>query len=169
VIVPLMYGPATAWCRNILAAGQCTLTFGGEEMVLTAPEVTATRIQVAAGPEEAGHGGIIPADVPRHSLSSVTSTPQDLQEHAWLARLDWPHPALGQCHCQVRLAVASSSRRLDWLRSSPDRLSLRIDRRYGRQTEREEQLVLVAAGLAVHAVAPLAERQVRPLRAGRTM
>ena len=39
VIVPLMYGPATAWCCNILAAGQCTLTFGGEEMVLTAPEV----------------------------------------------------------------------------------------------------------------------------------
>jgi len=39
VIVPLMYGPGTAWCRNILAAGQCTLTFEGEEMVLTAPEV----------------------------------------------------------------------------------------------------------------------------------
>ena len=39
VVVPLMYGPGTAWCHNILAAGECTLTFAGEDMVLTAPEV----------------------------------------------------------------------------------------------------------------------------------
>ena len=39
VLVPLMYGPGADWCRNILAAGRCTLTFRGEEAALTAPEV----------------------------------------------------------------------------------------------------------------------------------
>jgi deazaflavin-dependent oxidoreductase (nitroreductase family) len=39
VLVPLPYGPETDWCRNVLAAGRCTLTVDGEEVALTAPEV----------------------------------------------------------------------------------------------------------------------------------
>jgi deazaflavin-dependent oxidoreductase (nitroreductase family) len=39
VLVPLMYGPGTDWCRNILAAGHCSLTFDGEELLLAAPDV----------------------------------------------------------------------------------------------------------------------------------
>jgi hypothetical protein len=44
VLVPLMYGPGTYWCRNILAAGRCTLTFDGEELALAAPEVVRAAI-----------------------------------------------------------------------------------------------------------------------------
>ncbi len=39
VLIPLMYGPDTDWCRNIVAAGHCTLTVDGEELALTTPEV----------------------------------------------------------------------------------------------------------------------------------
>lgn len=39
VIVPLMYGPRVDWCRNILAAGGCTLSLTGKEFTLSAPEV----------------------------------------------------------------------------------------------------------------------------------
>jgi deazaflavin-dependent oxidoreductase (nitroreductase family) len=39
VVIPVVYGPGADWCRNILAAGSCTLTLDGEELALTAPEV----------------------------------------------------------------------------------------------------------------------------------
>jgi deazaflavin-dependent oxidoreductase (nitroreductase family) len=29
VVIPLVYGPSADWCRNILAAGGCTLTLRG--------------------------------------------------------------------------------------------------------------------------------------------
>jgi deazaflavin-dependent oxidoreductase (nitroreductase family) len=44
VLVPLMYGARTDWCRNILAAGSCTLTFDGEDLALTAPEVVLAQV-----------------------------------------------------------------------------------------------------------------------------
>ena len=39
VLVPLTYGPGTDWCRNVLAAGGCTLVLGGREQRLTRPAV----------------------------------------------------------------------------------------------------------------------------------
>jgi hypothetical protein len=34
-----VYGPSVDWCRNVLAAGGCTLTVGGEDLAFTAPRV----------------------------------------------------------------------------------------------------------------------------------
>jgi deazaflavin-dependent oxidoreductase (nitroreductase family) len=39
VLISLPYGPETNWCRNVLAAGECTITVDGEELALTQPEV----------------------------------------------------------------------------------------------------------------------------------
>jgi hypothetical protein len=39
VVIPLVYGPSVDWCRNVLAAGGCTLTVGGEDLAFTAPRV----------------------------------------------------------------------------------------------------------------------------------
>jgi deazaflavin-dependent oxidoreductase (nitroreductase family) len=39
VLIPLVYGPRADWCRNVLAAGHCTLTLDGKELALTAPQV----------------------------------------------------------------------------------------------------------------------------------
>ena len=47
VLVPLMYGPGTDWCRNVLAAGRCTLTFEGAEVALTDPRVVPARVAEA--------------------------------------------------------------------------------------------------------------------------
>jgi deazaflavin-dependent oxidoreductase (nitroreductase family) len=52
VFVPLMYGPGTDWCRNIVAAGRCTLTFDGQELALTAPEVVPASVAEAQLPAE---------------------------------------------------------------------------------------------------------------------
>jgi deazaflavin-dependent oxidoreductase (nitroreductase family) len=41
VIIPLPYGPDTDWCRNVLAAGGCTLTLNGAEYALTSPRLLA--------------------------------------------------------------------------------------------------------------------------------
>jgi deazaflavin-dependent oxidoreductase (nitroreductase family) len=46
----LPYGPTTDWCRNVLAAGGCTLTLAGEELPLTAPEVVPTSVAAAQVP-----------------------------------------------------------------------------------------------------------------------
>jgi deazaflavin-dependent oxidoreductase (nitroreductase family) len=53
VLVPLMYGPDTDWCRNILAAGHCRLTFDGEELALTAPHVVRAAVAESQLPPEA--------------------------------------------------------------------------------------------------------------------
>jgi deazaflavin-dependent oxidoreductase (nitroreductase family) len=39
VVVCLVYGAGADWCRNILAAGGCTLTLDGVDLPLTAPRV----------------------------------------------------------------------------------------------------------------------------------
>jgi deazaflavin-dependent oxidoreductase (nitroreductase family) len=54
-LILLPYGPVTDWCRNVLAAGQCTVTLEGEDLSLGAPEV------VPASDAEAR----VPADVAR--------------------------------------------------------------------------------------------------------
>jgi deazaflavin-dependent oxidoreductase (nitroreductase family) len=38
-VIPLVYGPSADWCRNVLAAGGCTLTLGGLDLPFTAPRV----------------------------------------------------------------------------------------------------------------------------------
>jgi deazaflavin-dependent oxidoreductase (nitroreductase family) len=52
VLVPLMYGLRTDWCRNILTAGHCTLTFDGEELGLAAPQVVGAAIAEPQLPPE---------------------------------------------------------------------------------------------------------------------
>jgi hypothetical protein len=47
-----MYGPGTDWCRNILAAGHCTLTFDGEALVLAGPDVIRAAIAEPQLPAE---------------------------------------------------------------------------------------------------------------------
>jgi deazaflavin-dependent oxidoreductase (nitroreductase family) len=39
VIIPLVYGPRADWCRNVVAAGHCTLTLDGKELALMDPQV----------------------------------------------------------------------------------------------------------------------------------
>lgn len=38
-VIPLPYGAHTDWCRNVLAAGTCTLRWHGQEYLLEQPEV----------------------------------------------------------------------------------------------------------------------------------
>jgi deazaflavin-dependent oxidoreductase (nitroreductase family) len=40
-IIPMTFGPGTDWCRNVLAAGGCTLRSGGTTYRLTAPQILA--------------------------------------------------------------------------------------------------------------------------------
>ena len=55
VVITLPYGSGTDWCRNVLAAGGCRLTLGGEELELTAPQVVPASVAEAQ----------VPADVAR--------------------------------------------------------------------------------------------------------
>jgi deazaflavin-dependent oxidoreductase (nitroreductase family) len=38
-IIPLPYGSNVDWCRNILAAGQCTISWNGKDYLVGEPEV----------------------------------------------------------------------------------------------------------------------------------
>jgi deazaflavin-dependent oxidoreductase (nitroreductase family) len=38
-VIPLPYGASTDWCRNVLAAGKCTLRWHEQEYLLEKPEV----------------------------------------------------------------------------------------------------------------------------------
>jgi hypothetical protein len=38
VVIPVVYGDGADWCRNVLAAGRCTLTLNGQELVLIEPQ-----------------------------------------------------------------------------------------------------------------------------------
>ena len=40
-VIALVYGASVDWCRNVLAAGGCTLAVGGEDFAFTAPSVVA--------------------------------------------------------------------------------------------------------------------------------
>ena len=54
-LILLPYGPVTDWCRNVLAAGQCTVTVDGQDLALSAPEVVPASVAEAR----------VPADVAR--------------------------------------------------------------------------------------------------------
>jgi deazaflavin-dependent oxidoreductase (nitroreductase family) len=54
-LILLPYGPVTDWCRNILAARQCTVTVDGQDLALSAPEVVPASVAEAR----------VPADVAR--------------------------------------------------------------------------------------------------------
>ena len=41
VVIPLVYGPGADWCRNILAAGRCTLTLNQQELTLREPRIVS--------------------------------------------------------------------------------------------------------------------------------
>ena len=55
MFILLPYGPITDWCRNVLAAGQCTVTVDGQHLALSAPEVVPASVAEAR----------VPADVAR--------------------------------------------------------------------------------------------------------
>jgi deazaflavin-dependent oxidoreductase (nitroreductase family) len=38
-VIALVYGASVDWCRNVLAAGGCTLTVSGQDLAFTAPRV----------------------------------------------------------------------------------------------------------------------------------
>ena len=54
-LILLPYGPVTDWCRNVLAAAQCTVTVDGQDLALSAPEVVPASVAEAR----------VPADVAR--------------------------------------------------------------------------------------------------------
>jgi hypothetical protein len=52
MVIPLVYGPQADWCRNVLAAGNCTLTLDGNDIELIEPLVISwveAEPQVSAG------------------------------------------------------------------------------------------------------------------------
>jgi deazaflavin-dependent oxidoreductase (nitroreductase family) len=51
VLIPLAFGPEADWCRNILAAGGCTLTFRGSEFVLEQPDIVRCDVAEAQMPD----------------------------------------------------------------------------------------------------------------------
>jgi deazaflavin-dependent oxidoreductase (nitroreductase family) len=51
-LILLPYGPVTDWCRNVLTAGQCTITLDGEDLALIAPEVVSAAVAEARVPED---------------------------------------------------------------------------------------------------------------------
>ena len=53
-LILLPYGPVTDWCRNVLAAGQCTVTLKGEDLALSAPEVVPASVAEARVPPDVG-------------------------------------------------------------------------------------------------------------------
>jgi deazaflavin-dependent oxidoreductase (nitroreductase family) len=55
VIICLVYGPNADWCRNVLAAGRCTLTLNGQELALASPQVISlSEAEPNLLPERAG-------------------------------------------------------------------------------------------------------------------
>jgi deazaflavin-dependent oxidoreductase (nitroreductase family) len=50
VVIPLPYGADTDWCRNVLAAGGCTLTFGSKDYTLNSPEIVPASVAEALVP-----------------------------------------------------------------------------------------------------------------------
>ena len=50
MLILLPYGPVTDWCRNVLAAGHCTVTVGGQDIALSGPEVVQASVAEARVP-----------------------------------------------------------------------------------------------------------------------
>ena len=89
VLILLPYGPVTDWCRNVLAAGQCTVTLDGEDLALSTPEVVPASVAEAR----------VPADVARRWHR------QGIAHYLWLK----PVPP-SELEAEPALASASSGR-----------------------------------------------------------
>jgi deazaflavin-dependent oxidoreductase (nitroreductase family) len=57
VLIPLAFGPGADWCRNIVAAGGCTLTFRGRELALDEPTVVRSTIAEREMPADRARAG----------------------------------------------------------------------------------------------------------------
>jgi deazaflavin-dependent oxidoreductase (nitroreductase family) len=44
VVIPLPYGANTDWCRNVVSAGGCTVTFRGQQYTLGSPEIVPASV-----------------------------------------------------------------------------------------------------------------------------
>jgi len=54
VVICMVYGLGADWCRNVLAAGQCTLTLNHQELALSAPRVMSlSQAEPRLSPERA--------------------------------------------------------------------------------------------------------------------
>jgi deazaflavin-dependent oxidoreductase (nitroreductase family) len=85
-LILLPYGPVTDWSRNVLAAGQCTVTVEGQDLALSAPVVVPASVVEAR----------VPADVARRWHR------QGIAHYLWL-KSDPP------IELEVEPALASSS------------------------------------------------------------
>jgi deazaflavin-dependent oxidoreductase (nitroreductase family) len=74
-LILLPYGPLTDWCRNVLAAGRCTLSVDGQDLALSAPEVVASSVAEAR----------VPADVARRWHR------QGIAHYLWLTSCSTKH------------------------------------------------------------------------------
>jgi deazaflavin-dependent oxidoreductase (nitroreductase family) len=74
VVIPVVYGARAEWCRNILAAGQCTLTLNGQELALSEPRfMPIADIQARRAPDKARFWRSIGIE---HCLSFKIATPE---------------------------------------------------------------------------------------------
>jgi deazaflavin-dependent oxidoreductase (nitroreductase family) len=48
--IPLPYGEDTDWCRNVLAAGGCTVRWNGQTIQLTRPQIVGREVGEAVYP-----------------------------------------------------------------------------------------------------------------------
>jgi deazaflavin-dependent oxidoreductase (nitroreductase family) len=71
-LILLPYGPVTDWCRNVLAAGQCTVTVDGQDLSLSAPTVVPASVAEAR----------VPADV------ALRWRRQGIAHYLWLKTVD---------------------------------------------------------------------------------
>jgi hypothetical protein len=54
VVIPVVYGDRADWCRNVLAAGHCTLTLAGQELALSEPQfISIANVQAQLAPDKA--------------------------------------------------------------------------------------------------------------------
>jgi deazaflavin-dependent oxidoreductase (nitroreductase family) len=76
VVICLVYGPGADWCRNVVAAGRCTLTLDGEELSLGAPRVVSLGLaESKLTPERARFWRNIGIE---HCLALQTAQPAEL-------------------------------------------------------------------------------------------
>jgi hypothetical protein len=88
VVIPVVYGDRADWCRNVLAAGRCTLTLNRQELVLSEPQfVCIADVQAQLAPDKARFWRSIGIE---HclSLKSTASEIGPSPEEAMTARVD---------------------------------------------------------------------------------
>jgi deazaflavin-dependent oxidoreductase (nitroreductase family) len=77
VVICLVYGQSADWCRNVLAAGGCSLSLDREELTLSAPRVVPlSSVEAQIMPERARLWRGIGIE---HCLVLTTSAPASLE------------------------------------------------------------------------------------------